>query len=87
MKEKLNPVEEYRRISSKPIQFRVLCIFYVTNFCETKKKILTQFEYFFFFKFPEKQEVDTNLGALKIIFQRGCAVNNQDQKLFQLDAY
>ena len=32
----------------------------------------------------EYQEVCTKLGALKIVFQRGCALNNQGQKLFQL---
>ena len=54
MKEKLNPVEEYRRINSKPKYFRVLNILYITNFGETRKVNLTQFEYFFFFQMSEK---------------------------------
>ena len=37
MKEKLNPVEEYRRINSKSKYFRVLSILYITNFCDTRK--------------------------------------------------
>ena len=31
---------------------------------------------FFSSKFPEKEEVRTKLGALKTIFQKGCALNN-----------
>ena len=44
MKEKLNPlVEEYRRRS-----------LYIIKFCETRKIILKQFEYFSFFSISEK---------------------------------
>ena len=52
MKEKLNPPgERYRRKESIVNQnsFRVLSILYIINFCEIRKKNLTQFEYFFFF--------------------------------------
>ena len=84
MKEKLNPlVEEYRRINSKPRQFRVLSILYITNIFETRK-INSNAVRVNSSKFPEKQEVRTKLGAFKIIFQRGCPLNNQGQKLFQL---
>ena len=37
MKEKLNPVEEYIRINSKPKWYRVLSILYIANFRETRK--------------------------------------------------
>ena len=84
MKDKLNPVvEEYRRINSKPRYFRVLSILYITNIFETRK-INSNAVRVNSSKFPEKQEVRTKLGAFKIIFQRGCPLNNQGQKLFQL---
>ena len=84
IKEKLDSLVE--DIEESPVNqnsFRGLSILYITNFCETKK-ISSNASTFSSSKFPEKQEVRTKLGALKIIFQRGCALNNQGQKLFQL---
>ena len=79
MKEKLNPlVKEYRRINKKPKQFQKFKYFvYYKLLRNTKNKFQRNLS-----KFPEKQEVRTKLGALAI-FQRGCALNNQGQKLFQ----
>ena len=86
MKEKLTPLlDQYRRINSKPNSFRVLNILYITNFCETRKINSNAIRaLFLLLNFREKQEVRPKLGVLKIIFQRGCALNNQGQKLFQL---
>ena len=63
MKEKLSTEESI-------VNFRVLSILYITNFCETRKINSNAIRVLFLLlNF-------TKLGALKIIFQRGCALNN-----------
>ena len=77
--EKLNPlVEDTEESTINRNSSRVLSILYITNFSETRKinSNAILFAYFFSSKFLEKQEVQTKLSALKIIFQRRCTLNN-----------
>ena len=85
-KEKRNLfAEKYRRINSKPKQFqRIKYFVYYKLLLNKKKKFHRNLSTLSSFKFPEKQEVCIKLGSLKIIFQVGCTLNNQGQKLFQL---
>ena len=96
MKEKLiSLAEEYKEINSKPKQFQYwvfdilqtwlfdlsfLSILCVMHFCETRKINSNATRVLFLLL-----SFHTKLSALKTIFQRGWALNKQDQKLFQLE--
>ena len=76
MKEKLNPlVEGAQKISSKPKEFyTVFKILFITSFCETRKiNYIAIRVLFLLLNFWKSRKC---VGALKIIFQRGCAINN-----------
>ena len=58
---------------------------YIANFCETRKIKSNAIRLLFLLlNFWKSGKYALNLGALKIIFQRGCALNNYGQKLFEL---
>ena len=56
--------------------FRVLSILYITNFCETRKINSNAIQVLFRLLISGKVGSAPRLGALKIIFPRGCSLNN-----------